>query len=72
MEQVYWRFGLIINYILKSLSINFSFRNSFFGLFICWIVMNIGITVEAMANFGRKEFLMEFLFSLCLLQMEIP
>ena len=35
--------GVIINYILKSLSINFSPSVTLFGLFICWIVMNIGI-----------------------------
>lgn len=35
--------GVIINYILKSLSINFSSSVTLFGLFICWIVMNIGI-----------------------------
>lgn len=49
--------GVIINYILKSLSINFSPSVTLFGLFICWIVMNIGII--AMLIFMEFPFFLE-------------
>ena len=34
---------LIVNYILKAFSINFSPSVTIFGLFICWILINIGL-----------------------------
>ena len=33
----------IVNYILKAFSINFSPSVTVFGLFICWILINIGL-----------------------------
>ena len=34
----------IVNYILKAFSINFSPSVTIFGLFICWILINVGLT----------------------------
>ena len=35
--------AVIVNYIFKAFSINFSHSVTVFGLFICWILLNIGL-----------------------------
>ena len=35
--------GVVVNYIFKAFSISFSSSVTVFGLFICWILLNIGL-----------------------------
>lgn len=49
--------AVIVNYIFKAFSINFSSSITVFGLFICWIVGNIGLI--AMIVFMEFPFLLE-------------
>ena len=35
--------AVIVNYIFKAFSINFASSITGFGLFICWILLNIGL-----------------------------
>ena len=49
--------AVIVNYIFKAFSINFSSSITVFGLFICWIVGNIGLI--AIIVFMEFPFLLE-------------
>lgn len=49
--------AVIINYILKGFSINFSSSVTGFGLFICWILLNIAVI--AMIVFMEIPFFLE-------------
>jgi len=49
--------AVIINYILKGFSINFSSSITGFGLFICWILLNIAVI--AMIVFMEIPFFLE-------------
>ena len=49
--------AVIINYILKGFSINFSSSITGFGLFICWILLNIALI--AMIVFMEFPFFLE-------------
>ena len=49
--------AVIINYILKGFSINFSSSITGFGLFICWVLLNIALI--AMIVFMEFPFFLE-------------
>ena len=38
--------GVVVNYIFKAFSISFSSSVTVFGLFICWILLNIGLIAK--------------------------